>query len=195
MSFWATEFDWGLAQYRLVWQPLLLAAAAGLGLVCGRMLLGRGGALLTVVAFLVMRGVVHAGVELLGETAPSMPLFVVEALLVEAAFLLRTRGSGPSRAARSPACSAGASGSGRSTCGPRSRCRSPWTPALLGEGLPTAIVAGTAGGTLGALLGLALRGQLPSARVRRTAAVLPRARSSSPAPTRCGPPRRPCARA
>ena len=45
----------------------------------------------------------------------------------------------------------------------------PWHPALIAEGLPTAIVAGVAGGVLGALFAGGLRGELPA---RRTARLL-----------------------
>jgi hypothetical protein len=43
----------------------------------------------------------------------------------------------------------------------------PWTPSLLAEGLPTAVLAGVAGGLLGALLGSGLRRELPVRAVRR----------------------------
>ena len=35
IAFWATEFDWGVPQYRVVWHPLLLALAGGLALTTG----------------------------------------------------------------------------------------------------------------------------------------------------------------
>jgi hypothetical protein len=45
----------------------------------------------------------------------------------------------------------------------------PWTPALIAEGLPSAAIAGTAGGILGGLLAAALRAELPARRRARGA--------------------------
>jgi hypothetical protein len=50
--------------------------------------------------------------------------------------------------------------------------RLPWEAALLPESLVLAAVAGTAGGLLGALIGLALRGELPRPAVARAVAAL-----------------------
>jgi hypothetical protein len=171
VSFWATEFDWGLPQYRMVWQPLLLAAAAGLALVTGRIMLGRGGALVAVAAFLVTRGLTHLGVEALGETAPALPLFVVEALLVEAAFLAAAR-LGDLRAGALGGLACGTAGFAAEYAWSHAAMPLPWTPGLLAEGVPTAVAAGVAGGVLGALLGGALSGRLAPRGTRRLAGTL-----------------------
>ena len=42
VAFWATEFDWGLPQFRLIWHPLLLSFGAACALVVGRLWTGRG---------------------------------------------------------------------------------------------------------------------------------------------------------
>ncbi len=47
----------------------------------------------------------------------------------------------------------------------------PWHSALIAEGLPTAIVAGVAGGVLGALFAGGLRGELPAPRTARLLAM------------------------
>ena len=196
IAFWATEFDWGIPQYRLVWQPLLLALAAALALTAGRLWLGRGGALQAVAFYLVGRGAIELAVHLLGQTAPAMPLFVVEALIVEAVAWKAGRERSPTTAHGASAArpsSRKRDGHGRLPASLRIGLLAgfligtvgfaaeyawshvampyPWSPALLAEGLPTALLAGLAGGTLGALLGAGLRGQLPLRRTRRIAAL------------------------
>jgi hypothetical protein len=198
IAFWATEFDWGLPQYRLVWQPLLLSLAAALALTAGRLWLGRGGALATVAVYLIGRGAIELAVHLLGQTAPAMPLFVVEALIVEAVAWRAgrsgaTRGAAaaaaPADEAVSPAARAqerlpeplriglvaglliGTVGFAAEYAWSHVVMPYPWSAALLDEGLPTALLAGLAGGTLGALLGAGLSGRLPMRRTRRIAAL------------------------
>ncbi|MES1193824.1 MAG: hypothetical protein ABUM26_05820, partial [Solirubrobacterales bacterium] len=83
IAFWATEFDWGVPQYRTVWHPLLLAGAGGLALTTGRVVLGRGGALRVMLVYLVLRGAVEVGVAVLGRSVPAMQPFVVEAIGIE----------------------------------------------------------------------------------------------------------------
>src|SRR3954449_4090605 len=86
------EFDFGVPQFRAVYQPILIMLAAGIGLVTARIRAGRGGALGAVVVFLVIRG----GLTLLiapglGRSTLHFPLYLVEALLVEAvAFVVTT---------------------------------------------------------------------------------------------------------
>ena len=66
--------------------------AAGIGLVTARVYLGRGGALLAVAGFLVIRGFLALTVGVVfGQTTPHFPLYIVEALLVELVFLRATR--------------------------------------------------------------------------------------------------------
>src|SRR5207249_2504718 len=69
------EFDYGVPQYQLVFQPILLMLAAGIGLVAARIRIGRGGALYSVLFWLVVRGLlalVIAGP--LGRSTPHFPL-------------------------------------------------------------------------------------------------------------------------
>src|ERR671930_1064575 len=78
------EFDYGVPQFQLVFQPILLMLAASVGLVAARVRIGRFGALQAVAAFLVIRGLLSAAVgPALGETTLHFPLYIVEALLVE----------------------------------------------------------------------------------------------------------------
>ena len=86
LSTFQAEFDFGVPQFRAVLQPALIAFAAGVALVAARVWIGRGGALGAALFFLAVRGVVSLLVgPVLGETTPSLPLYLVEALAVEAA--------------------------------------------------------------------------------------------------------------
>ena len=171
IAFWATEFDWGVPQFRVVWHPLLLALAGGVALTCGRIVLGRGGALRVVAVYLVLRGALELAVWSFGRSVPAMPLFVVEAIVVElAALALRGRVGTASGALRFGAVAGllcGTAGFAAQYAWTHVWAPVPWTPSLLAEGLPTAILAGVAGGGLGALLGTGLQQDLPARPVRR----------------------------
>ncbi len=171
IAFWATEFDWGVPQYRMVWQPLLLAVAGGVGLACGRVWLGRGGAVGALAAYLVIRVALELAVLGLGRTVPAMPLFAAEALVIEA-IAWRTRPERtPLRFGVLAGLVCGTVGFAAAYGWTQVWAPVPWNEHLLAEGLPTAIVAGVAGGLLGGLLGAGLRGELPGRSVRRPAAI------------------------
>jgi hypothetical protein len=86
------EFDFGVPQFRAVYHPILIMLAAGIALVAARIRSGRGGALAAALMFIVIRG----GLTLLigpalGRTTLHFPLYLAEALLVEAtAFVVPT---------------------------------------------------------------------------------------------------------
>lgn len=88
LSTFQAEFDFGVPQFRLVFQPVLLMLAAGVGLVAARMYGGRGAALGAAAFFVAVRGALALAVGPgLGETTPHLPLYLVEALAVEAVAL------------------------------------------------------------------------------------------------------------
>lgn len=168
LSTFQGEFDFGIPQFRLIFQPTLIALAAGAGLVAARIWIGRGGALAAVAFFLVVRGavslIVGAG---FGEAVPSLPLYAVSALCIEAlAFALAPR--------RRPLAFGVVGGLLAGTIGLASEwgwsqiaMRLRWTSDMLPEALVAAAVAGVAGGVLGALLATGLRGELPRVAVAR----------------------------
>ena len=86
------EFDFGVPQFQVVYLPILIAAAAGLGLVLGRLAMGPWGAMKTVVGFLIIRSLISLlVVGPFNMTFPKFPLYLVAALVVEgAAFLVGT---------------------------------------------------------------------------------------------------------
>lgn len=80
------EFDYGVPQYQLVYHPILLMIAAGVGLVAARVRIGRFGALQAVAFYLAVRGLLTLVIgPVFGMSTLHFPLYVVEALLVEAA--------------------------------------------------------------------------------------------------------------
>ena len=156
LSTFQAEFDFGVPQFRMVFQPVLIAAAAGIALVAARIYAGRGGALLAVVYFLVIRGLVTVIVgPVAGETIPHFPLYAAEALIVELVAL----GVSIDRPYRFGALA----GFGIGTLGFASEwgwshvwMPLPWPEPLLAEVLVPVLVVGVAAGMLGGFVGTAL---------------------------------------
>jgi hypothetical protein len=169
MSTFQGEFDFGVPQFRLVWQPVLLALAAGIALVAARVRLGRGGALGAALFFIALRGVLALIIgPILGRTAPHFPLYLIEAGCVELVALWLGR--------RRPIALGAASGLLIGTVGFAAEYawshiwgRSPWPTSLLPEAIPCAIVAGLVGGVLGGFIGRALTPGAQAERVPRWA--------------------------
>lgn len=163
LYFWTAvmaEFNWGVPQYRQVWQPMLLAFGGAQALVLARLLLGRGGTFAALLIWLPLQ----VGMSLviggpLKVTMPSTPLFIAEALIIEAV--------GLTALARRPVPFGVVAGLGIGTLGfaaeyawSRIAMPLPWNAALLAEGLPVAIIAAIAGGALAATMAQAMRGEL-----------------------------------
>jgi hypothetical protein len=170
LSTFQAEFDFGVPQFRLVFQPVLIAVAAGVALVAARMYAGRGAALAAAAYFIVIRGVVALLVGPgLGETVPHMPLYVVEALVVELVALRVGR--------ERPYLLGSLAGLGIGTVGLAAEwgwshlwMPMPWPGAMLDEALllvpVSAVAAGVVGGFVGAALGMPRSpGRLPVPRL------------------------------
>jgi hypothetical protein len=156
LSTFQAEFDFGVPQFRMVFQPVLIAAAAGIALVAARIYAGRGAALLAVVYFLAIRGLVTLIVgPVAGETIPHFPLYAAEGLIVELVAL---------RVSTDRVYTFGAvAGLGIGTVGFASEWAwshlwmpLPWPQPLLAEVLPLVLIVGVAAGMLGAFVGTAL---------------------------------------
>src|SRR5438067_2672842 len=92
LSTFQLEFDMGVPQWQALYQPVLIAAAAGIGLVAARAWLGRGGALYAVLVFLGLRGAVTLLVgPVLGHAVAHFPTYLGCAVGVELAFLFGLR--------------------------------------------------------------------------------------------------------
>lgn len=88
LSTFQAEFDFGVPQFNFLFEPMMIMLAAGIGLVAARLYAGRGAALGAAVFFLIARGLLALLIgPVLGETVPHMPLYIVEALVVEAVAL------------------------------------------------------------------------------------------------------------
>jgi hypothetical protein len=166
------EFNWGVAQFRQVWHPLLLAGSSSLCLVAARLRAGRGGAIGALIFYLAMTGFVDLLVGgAIGRSWPSMPLYIAEALCVEAVGLPRGSAARPIRLGAISGLLIGTVGFAAEYLWTNVAMPMPWHTVLIAEGLPTAIVAGVAGGILGALFAGGLRGELPARRTTRVLAI------------------------
>ena len=150
------EFDYGVPQFQLVYQPILLMFAAGVGLVAARLRLGRYGALLTVAAFLVIRGVFTLVIgPVLGLSTLHIPLYIVEAIVVELVALAIPR----ERALTFGAVSGvliGTVGLAAEWAWSHIWMPLPWPSSLLPEAALLGFAAALAGGVLGGFVGRAL---------------------------------------
>jgi hypothetical protein len=156
LSTFQAEFDFGVPQFRLVFQPLLIAVAAAVALVAARIYAGRGGALAAVAYFLVIRGIVALLVgPALGETVPHMPIWIAEAVVVELLALRIAR--------ERPYLFGALAGLGIGTVGLAAEwgwshvwMPMPWPGAMLGEAIALVPVTAVAAGLVGAFVGTAL---------------------------------------
>jgi hypothetical protein len=150
------EFDYGVPQFQLVYQPILIMLAAGVGLVAARLRLGRFGALQAVGSFLAIRGlftlVIGPG---LGLSTLHMPLYVVEAVLVELAALAIPRGRALTLGVVSGAL-IGTIGLAAEWGWSHVWMPLPWPSALFPEAAILGFAAALAGGVLGGYIGRAL---------------------------------------
>jgi hypothetical protein len=158
LSTFQGEFDFGVPQFNLVLEPVMLAFAAGVALVGARLWIGRGAALGAAVFFIVVRGgialIVGPG---LGETVPHLPLYLAEAACVEALALLA-----PALLAR-PYAFGAAGGLLIGTLGFAGEfgwshvwMPYPWPEGLIGDALVPTAVTGIAAGVIGAFLASSL---------------------------------------
>jgi hypothetical protein len=156
LSTFQAEFDFGVPQFRLLFQPLLIAVAAAIALVAARIYAGRGGALWAAAYFIAIRGTVTLLVgPVLGETTPHLPLYLAEAGLVELAAL--AVGTQPAyRFGAIAGLLVGTVGTAAEWGWSHVWMPLPWPSSMLGQVLATAPVAAVAGGLVGAFLGSAL---------------------------------------
>jgi hypothetical protein len=84
LSVYQIEYDFGVEQFRLVLQPMMIAGAAALGLVTARLVLGRGAAIIAALIAIVLRGAVALVVGPgLGAPISWFPLYLGPAIVVE----------------------------------------------------------------------------------------------------------------
>jgi len=150
------EFDFSVPQFRLLYHPVLLMVAASVALVTARIWIGRGGALMAVFGFVVIRGLLTGLVGgVWGQTTPHFPLYIVEAVCVEAVALLLT--------IRRPVLFGAVAGAAIGTLGLAAEwgwshvwMTMSWPSSLLPEGVIFGLLAAVSGGVLGGAIGRAL---------------------------------------
>jgi hypothetical protein len=166
------EFDFGVPQFRMVYGPILVMLAAGVGLVATRMWLGRGAALGAVAFFLLVRGVVSVIVgPVFGQTTPHFALFIVEALAVETVFVALPRAR-PLTLGLWSGLAIGTFGLAAEWAWTNVWMPIPWNADLLPEGAVLGLLAAVAGALVGAWAGERLASdELPRLRATRHGAV------------------------
>jgi hypothetical protein len=162
LSTFQGEFDFGVPQFRMVLHPILIMLAASVGLVTARIYLGRGGALLAVLGFVLIRGFVALMVGgVWDQTTPHFPLYLVEAVLVEAVFL-RAAGRGPVATGAIAGTLIGTVGLAAEWAWTHVWMPIPWSTALLPEAAVAGLVTAVAAGAVGGFVGGALTGAGPA---------------------------------
>jgi hypothetical protein len=171
LSIYQGEFDFGVPQFRLLFDPVLVAFAAATALVAARSLAGPGGALAAAAFFLVIRGVLSLIVgPLFGQTLPHFPLYLVEAVLVEAV-ALRIRPGRIYPFALAAGALVGSLGVAAELAWSHVWRVHPWPLGMLAEAIALSLPVAVAGALMGAFLAGALRGREEMLRRRSWAAV------------------------
>ena len=172
LSVFQGEFDFDVPQFRLVNEPFMIAAAAGVALVAARLWMGRGGALTAAVFFLVVRGLISLTVgPVFGEITPTFPLYLGSALLIEVLALLLPTARRPLLYGAVAGLTIGTLGHLTEALWTQATQTLSWGSDIAVEGTLMAVVGGVAGGLLGALLATGLRRRLPRPAVARTVFV------------------------
>src|SRR4051812_7347686 len=92
LTVYQAEFGFGVPQYRLLFQPVLLAFSGALALVMARRVAGRGGALAAVAFYVVVSGAMALFVgPVMGRSVPHFPTNVAAAISVEVAAVVVKR--------------------------------------------------------------------------------------------------------
>ena len=163
LSVYQIEYDFGVEQFRLVLQPMMIAAAAALAAVAARITMGRGAAILAALFAIALRGGVALLVgPILGAPINWFPLYLGPALMVELVALTPLL--------KRPIVFGAVCGLAVGTVGLLLESlwigavyHYPWPTNMWGEALAMAVPVAVLTGICGALFGMVLTGQrLPS---------------------------------
>jgi hypothetical protein len=163
MSVYQIEFDFGVPQFRQVFQPMLIAAAAALALVAARIFLGRGAALLAALLAIGLRGLVAVTVSPILDSPDNwFPLYLGAAIVVELIAFTPL--------IKRPVLFGAVAGLGVGTIGLwleslwiNAVYTYPWPTSIWPEALAMAVPVAILTGACGAMVGMVLSGQrLPS---------------------------------
>jgi hypothetical protein len=159
LSVYQIEYDFGVEQFRLVLQPMMIAAAAALAAVAARITMGRGAAVIAALFAIALRGGVAVVVgPILGAPLNWFPLYLGPALIVELVALTPLL--------KRPIAFGAAAGLGVGTVGLwleslwiAAVYHYPWPTAMWGEALAMAVPVAVLTGMCGTLFGMVLTGQ------------------------------------
>jgi hypothetical protein len=159
LSVYQIEYDFGVEQFRLVLQPMMIAAAAALAAVAARITMGRGAAVIAALFAIALRGGVAVVVgPILGAPLNWFPLYLGPALIVELVALTPLL--------KRPIAFGAAAGLGVGTVGLwleslwiAAVYHYPWPTAMWGEALAMAVPVAVLTGMCGALFAMVLTGQ------------------------------------
>ncbi|MCV7195450.1 hypothetical protein [Mycobacterium angelicum] len=159
LSVYQIEYDFGVEQFRLVLQPMMIAGVAALGLVVARITMGRGAAILAALFAIALRGGVAFLVgPVLGAPTNWFPLYLGPAVVVELLALTPLY--------KRPIAFGAVAGLGVSTVGLWLESlwigavyHYPWPTSMWGEALAMAVPVAVLTGVCGAMMGMVLTGQ------------------------------------
>ncbi len=155
------EFDYGVPQFQLLYHPILIMIATGVGLVAARVRLGRLGALQAVAFFLVARGLLTLIIGPVFQMSTlHFPLYVVEALLVEAV-AARVPSARPLTLGAVSGMLIGTVGLAAEWGWSHLWMPLPWTTSMLLPAATLGFVAALSAGILGGFIGRALSSEGP----------------------------------
>lgn len=156
LSTFQGEFDYAVPQFRLVWHPILLMLASSIALVAARVFIGRGAALGAVAMFIAVRGALTVLVSpTFGHTLLHFPLYIVEALVVEAV-AMRVSRERPITLGLVAGVLIGTVGLAAEWAWSQLWWTIHWPSSLFPEGAIAGFVAAVAGGVIGGFIGRAL---------------------------------------
>ena len=171
LSVFQAEFDFGIAQFRMVFQPMLIALAAALPLVAARLYVGRGAAIGAAVMFLLIRGIVAFIVgDVFGQAHTVFPLYLGSAILIELLAVTKLRHNSLAFGAVGGLL-IGTVGSVIELLWVGQVFQFPWPSGMWVEGLLMTVPVAIASGLCGALFAMGLQGKLPSRAVCRSIMV------------------------
>lgn len=163
MSVFQIEFDFGVMQFRQVFEPMLIAAAGAFGLVAARMMLGRGAAIVAALLAIALRGLMAVLVgPVLGAPINWFALYLGPAIVIELLALTPLL--------KRPLVFGLVSGVGVATVGLYLESlwiaavyEYPWPTSIWPEALMMAVPVAALVGACGAMVGMVVTGQrLPS---------------------------------
>ncbi|WP_412033702.1 hypothetical protein [Mycobacterium sherrisii] len=159
LSVYQIEYDFGVEQFRLALQPMMIAFAAALAAVAARITMGRGAAIIAALFAIALRGVVALLVgPVLGAPINWFPLYLGPALVVEV-IALTPLFKRPIVFGVVSGLAVGTVGLWLESLWIGAVYHYPWPVSMWGEALAMAVPVAVLAGTCGALFGMVLTGQ------------------------------------